>query len=68
VPIVVTTDTTGMDHETQLLGLAYPTRIEALARAARHTDALREQLARHLANPRYRALREQHGLPREIAP
>jgi hypothetical protein len=47
-------------------GLAYATRAEAVARAQRHIDVERRVLAEQLATPRYRALREAHGLPREL--
>ena len=51
----------------QIKGYAYATRNEALAHAERHIANARRTLARQLADPRYRALREQHGLPREIS-
>jgi len=47
-------------------GVAFATRDEALAYAQKCIDAQRDGLARDLATPRYRALREQHGLPREL--
>lgn len=53
-------------HVEQIRGLAYATRPEAMYAAERHLDQARATLARHLAEPRYRALREQYGLPREI--
>lgn len=56
----------GERSQNPLRGLAYATREEAVAAAQRHLDALRDNLARQLAEPRYRALREHHGLPREI--
>lgn len=49
----------------QLRGLAYSTREDAVARAERQIDARRQQLARDLCRPNMRALREQHGLPRD---
>lgn len=54
-------------HTEQLLGVAYATRVEAVQCAERTIAARREFLGQQLRNPRYRALREQHGLPREIA-
>ena len=45
---------------------AYATREEAVAAADRYIRTLREKLRADLAEPRMRALREQHGLPREI--
>lgn len=53
-------------HQEQVRGLAYATREEALAAAAHRIDRLRLDLAIKLADPRYRALREQYDLPREI--
>lgn len=53
-------------HDRQLLGLAYATRDEALDVATRHIAAERAALARKLAEPRFRALRDAHGLPREL--
>lgn len=50
----------------QIKGLAYTTRGEATTAAQGHLDALRADLAAKLAEPRMRALREHHGLPREI--
>ena len=50
----------------QLLGLAYATRDEAVAKAEMHIAAARKDLARRLAEPRMRALREAYGLPREL--
>ena len=47
-------------------GRAYATREEAVAAAQRQIDAQREDLAAKLVDPRYRALREHHGLPREL--
>lgn len=46
---------------------AYATREEATAAAGRYINVLRESLRATLADPRMRALREQHGLPRNIA-
>lgn len=66
VPVVAHTDSP-RGYVKQVMGLAYATRPEAIARAQAHIDALRRRLAGDLATPRMRALREQHGLPREIA-
>ena len=65
VPVVLTEDTSGQ-HQAQVLAQAYATRPEAVAAAERHIFKLRRQVARHLADFRYRALREKYGLPREI--
>lgn len=55
------------DRQSQILGVAFATRAEALDFAERHVELQRNVLARQLAAPRFRALREQHGLPRELA-
>jgi hypothetical protein len=67
VPVIKITSGVGQKHTSQLLGLAYQTRDEALHRAQLHIDALRARVARQLSQPRYRALREDYGLPREIS-
>jgi hypothetical protein len=66
VPLVVTTEDTGRQHEQQLKGVAFQTRQEAIDHARKHIENARKNLAKQLADPRMRALREQHGLPREI--
>ncbi len=53
-------------HTTQIRGLAYATREEAVEAARLHIERGREALAADLADPRHRALREHHGLPREL--
>lgn len=53
-------------HTEQLRGLAYATRDEAVRRSQAIIDARRFDLAKRLSDPRYRALREYHGLPRDI--
>jgi hypothetical protein len=56
-------------HQTwteQLRGLAFATRDEAISCAATHIANRRADLASKLADPRYRALRGQYGLPEEI--
>jgi len=54
-------------HRTeQIRGVAYATRSEAIDCAKRVIMARQEALRRNLNDPRYRALREQHGLPREL--
>lgn len=45
---------------------AYATREEAVAAADHYIKFFRADLKAKLLDPRYRALREQHGLPREI--
>jgi|ERR1700721_2031758 len=50
----------------QLQGFAFETRDEAILFAERTIIKRREMLAYHLAQPRYRALREQYGLPKNI--
>lgn len=71
VPVILSNSTApgggvGKGQAAQIKGLAYATRDEAVAAAQRHLDAERASLARKMAEPRYRALREQYGLPREI--
>jgi hypothetical protein len=51
----------------QLKGLAYATREEAVEAAAKHIERCRADLAKRLREPRYRALRQQYGLPQEAA-
>lgn len=53
-------------YTSQIKGLAYATRTEAIDAAKRHVAQCQADLARKLAEPRHRALREQYGLPREI--
>ena len=45
---------------------AFATRAQALAYAYDHIERHRAELARKLADPRYGALRQQYGLPREL--
>lgn len=63
VPVIL--DAAG--GQDQIRARAYATRAEALAAAQRHLDALRASIAARCADRRHRALREQHGLPRELA-
>ncbi|MGV9836654.1 hypothetical protein ACWDUL_21035 [Nocardia niigatensis] len=56
----------GCPRTTQLKGLAYATRGEAIDRAQRQIDAEREGLVRKLLDKGHRALRESYGLPREL--
>ena len=53
-------------HTEQLRGLAYATRFEAIECAKKKIVARQEALRRKLRDPRYRALRQQHGLPAEL--
>jgi hypothetical protein len=53
-------------HRLCIRGLAYATREEAVTSAERHLRGLVDALEAQLREPRHRALREQHGLPREI--
>ena len=70
VPIVRITDPTAPygGGTSQVKGLAYATRDEAVDAARRQIDAERATLAAKLADPTHRALREYHGLPRDIGP
>lgn len=63
VPVIEDPD----GHARQLLGLAFQTRTEALWAANHHLETARADLERKLADPRYRALREAHGLPRDLS-
>lgn len=67
VPVIhhVNADGTG-EHTTQIKGKAFATRDEAVEYAQANIDHQRLLLAGQLLNPRYRALRAQHGLPREL--
>ena len=55
-------------HTKQLMGLAFATRDEAVSSAETYIARERKMLAKKLAEPRYRALRLQYGLPQEIEP
>lgn len=57
---------TGKAQTTQIKGKAFATREEAVAYAQRRIDHQLALLAEKLADPAYRALREEHGLPREV--
>lgn len=59
---------TGVDctRTYQVPARAFATRDEAVAYAERYVDANRARLEHDLRHPRMRALREQHGLPREL--
>lgn len=65
VPVLVLPGGRGVSQ--QILGKAFATRTEAVEYAAAVVEADRVSLAKQLADPRMRALREQHGLPRDIA-
>lgn len=66
VPVILITDDVGVTRQSQIKGLAYATREEAVDAAERHIWNVRAKLAIDLADPTKRALREQHGLPREL--
>lgn len=68
VPIWTYTDATGGRRtENPMTRRAFATREEAVTYAERLLDREYEVLARHLADPGYRSLREHYGLPRELA-
>lgn len=50
----------------QIRGVSYATREEAIAKAERRLRVQMTVLAAQLREPLYRALREYHGLPREL--
>jgi hypothetical protein len=56
----------GFQQTEQIRGLAYATREEAVAVAEEHIERGRRTLESQLWQPRYRALRQHHGLPREL--
>lgn len=62
VPVLL--DDQGRQH--QILARAFETRSEAVAYAEDHLARGRALLAEQLAMPNKRALREWHGLPREM--
>lgn len=66
VPVVIRTDDVGVERSGQVLGVAFATREEAVAAAQASIDAAGESLARKLGQRQHRALREAHGLPREL--
>ena len=65
VPVIRVADQ-GKHQTTQIKGKAFATREEAVTYAQRCIDQARKVLAFQLADPRMRALREYHGLPREL--
>lgn len=54
------------DRQRQILVRAFATRDEAVEHAASCIEQNKAQLAKQLGERRFRALREQHGLPREL--
>ena len=54
-------------RQEQVRALAFVSRDEAVAAATTTIEARRQDLRQKLADPRYRALRQQHGLPRELS-
>lgn len=67
-PYVPVVETVGSRTVTRnpALGRAYATREEAISVAQRTIDRQREILTKDLGDRRHRALRQHHGLPREI--
>lgn len=66
VPVLNYGDLRPMSPTHQIRGRAFATRPEAVADAQEWIDRARAALADELARPNYRALREYHGLPREL--
>lgn len=67
VPVVRRTDPeTGRTFDAQILARAFEHRAAALAFAERHLALARARTRESLADRRYRALREDYGLPREL--
>lgn len=56
----------GFQQTEQIRGLAFATRDEAVTVAGEVIDQARRRLAAKLGDPVHRALREHHGLPREL--
>jgi hypothetical protein len=54
------------DRTEQIRNRAFATRDEAVAYCQRVLDARRDELKRKFEEPRYRALRQQYGLPTEL--
>lgn len=69
VPVLVygPTEGTPAGYTAQIKGKAFADRDEAVAFAQGHIDRMTSTLAARLALPAHRALREQYGLPRELA-
>lgn len=65
VPIIVHPDRP-LSPTSQIKGLAFATRGEAVDAAQAHLDRLRAKTAEDLLKPNMRALREHHGLPRDL--
>ena len=68
VPVIEVKSSIGETRtENPARGRAYATRDEAVAAAQRQIEKRRRHLAEQLAEPRFRALREWYGLPRELS-
>lgn len=67
--VALITDYMGLDGVTHnpMGRRAYETREEAIKAATLYIGVLRAKLRTDLADPRMRALRQQHGLPRELS-
>jgi CRISPR/Cas system endoribonuclease Cas6 (RAMP superfamily) len=68
LPVVIHSEgvRVGATRQETIVKRAFATREEAVDYAARVIAFRRSTLAKHLGERRYRALREQYGLPREI--
>lgn len=68
VPVIVTGPTAGdpVGHRAQILARAFPTRADAVSAAQQQIARQIDELTDKLRQPRQRALREWHGLPREV--
>lgn len=66
VLIIEPTEACPKGYTSQIKGLAFETLAEAVAAAEAHIAEARRILARNLANPGARSLREHYGLPREL--
>ncbi len=67
VPVIITVNEVGTESQKQILGKAFKTRTEAVEYADSVIERWYVDLAKSLADPRYRALRQHYGLPRELA-
>lgn len=66
VPVIIHDLPQGGTRQEQILKTAFATRDEAVQWAKHNIDARKAELAALLVSPRHRAVREQHGFPRDL--